>query len=292
MRIAFIGLGSMGLPMARHLLQAGHTMTVYNRTAARTEPLKQLAATVADGPATAARGAEVLITMLGDDGAVEAMVLADGGALAALPRGAIHVSMSTISPALSRRLSERHRASGQTYVAAPVFGRPEAAEAKKLWVVAAGPAAAIERCRPLFEAMGQGTILAGEEPARANVIKLAGNFLLAAAIEALGEAFAFGRKHGIAPAELLDVVNGKLFRSPIYENYGKLIADERYEPAGFKLRYGLKDVRLTLAAAEEVAAPMPVASVIRDHYLSGVARGWQDIDWAALARVAAADAGL
>jgi len=292
MRIAFIGLGSMGLPMARHLLQAGHTMTVYNRTAARAEPLKQLAATVADGPATAARGAEVLITMLGDDGAVEAMVLADGGALAALPRGAIHVSMSTISPALSRRLSERHRASGQTYVAAPVFGRPEAADAKKLWVVAAGPAAAIERCRPLFEAMGQGTILAGEEPARANVIKLAGNFLLAAAIEALGEAFAFGRKHGIAAAELLDVVNGKLFRSPIYENYGKLIADERYEPAGFKLRYGLKDVRLTLAAAEEVAAPMPVASVIRDHYLSGVARGWQDIDWAALARVAAADAGL
>src|SRR2546421_723746 len=254
--------------------------------------LKQLGATVADGPAAAARGAEVLITMLGDDDAVEAMVLGDGGALAALPRGAIHISMSTISPALSRRLSERHRASGQTYVAAPVFGRPEAAEAKKLWVVAAGPAPAIERCRPLFDAMGQGTIVAGEEPARSNVIKLAGNFLIAAAIEAMGEAFAFGRKHGIAPAELLDVVNGKLFRSPIYENYGKLIADERYEPAGFKLKYGLKDVRLTLAAAEEVAAPMPVASVIRDHYLSGVARGWQDIDWAALARVAAADAGL
>jgi len=292
MKTTFIGLGNMGLPMARNLLQAGHSLVVYNRTAARAEVLKPLGATVADGPAAAARGAEVLLTMLGDDGAVEAMVLADGGALAALPRGAIHVSMSTISPALSRRLSERHRASGQTYVAAPVFGRPEAAEAKKLWIVAAGPAAAIERCRPLFEAMGQGTILAGEEPARANVIKLAGNFLLAAAIEALGEAFAFGRKHGIAPAELLDVVNGKLFRSPIYENYGKLIADERYEPAGFKLRYGLKDVRLTLAAAEEVAAPMPVASVIRDHYLSGVARGWQDIDWAALARVAAANAGL
>ena len=218
--------------------------------------------------------------------------IGDGGALAALPRGAIHISMSTISPALSRRLSERHRASGQTYVAAPVFGRPEAAEAKKLWVVAAGPAPAIERCRPLFDAMGQGTIVAGEEPARSNVIKLAGNFLIAAAIEAMGEAFAFGRKHGIAPAELLDVVNGKLFRSPIYENYGKLIADERYEPAGFKLKYGLKDVRLTLAAAEEVAAPMPVASVIRDHYLSGVARGWQDIDWAALARIASADAGL
>ena len=253
MKTTFIGLGNMGLPMARNLLQAGHSLVVYNRTSARAQGLKQLGATVADGPAAAARGAEVLITMLGDDGAVEAMVLADGGALAALPRGAIHVSMSTISPALSRRLSERHRASGQTYVAAPVFGRPDAAEAKKLWVVAAGPTAAIE---------------------------------------AMGEAFAFGRKHGIAPAELLDVVNGRLFRSPVYENYGKLIADERYEPAGFKLRYGLKDVRLTLAAAEEVAVPMPVASVIRDHYLSGVARGWQDSDWAALARIVAADAGL
>jgi len=292
MKTTFIGLGNMGLPMARNLLQAGHALVVYNRTPARAQMLKQFGATVADGPAAAALGAEVLITMLGDDDAVEAMVLGDGGALAALPRGAIHISMSTISPALSRRLSERHRASGQTYVAAPVFGRPEAAEAKKLWVVAAGPAPAIERCRPLFDAMGQGTIVAGEEPARSNVIKLAGNFLIAAAIEAMGEAFAFGRKHGIAPAELLDVVNGKLFRSPIYENYGKLIADERYEPAGFKLKYGLKDVRLTLAAAEEVAAPMPVASVIRDHYLSGVARGWQDIDWAALARIAAADAGL
>ncbi len=292
MKTTFIGLGNMGLPMARNLLQAGHALVVYNRTPARAQMLKQLGATVADGPAAAARGAEVLITMLGDDDAVEAMVLGDGGALAALPRGAIHISMSTISPALSRRLSERHRASGQTYVAAPVFGRPEAAEAKKLWVVAAGPAPAIERCRPLFDAMGQGTIVAGEEPARANVIKLAGNFLLAAAIEAMGEAFAFGRKHGIAPAELLDVVNGRLFRSPVYENYGKLIADERYEPAGFKLRYGLKDVRLTLAAAEEVAVPMPVASVIRDHYLSGVARGWQDSDWAALARIVAADAGL
>ena len=292
MKTTFIGLGNMGLPMARNLLQAGHALVVYNRTPARAQMLKQFGATVADGPAAAALGAEVLITMLGDDDAVEAMVLGDGGALAALPRGAIHISMSTISPALSRRLSERHRASGQTYVAAPVFGRPEAAEAKKLWVVAAGPAPAIERCRPLFDAMGQGTIVAGEEPARSNVIKLAGNFLIAAAIEAMGEAFAFGRKHGIAPAELLDVVNGKLFRSPIYENYGKLIADERYEPAGFKLKYGLKDVRLTLAAAEEVAAPMPVASVIRDHYLSGVARGWQDIDWAALARIASADAGL
>src|SRR3989441_7068204 len=292
MNIGFIGLGSMGLPMARHLLQAGHKLTVYNRTRARADQLKPFNPVVADSPAAAGRDAEVLVTRVADAAALEDVMLGPDGALAALPRGAIHVSMSTISPALSRRLAERHRAAGQTYVAAPVFGRPQAAEAKQLWIVAAGPPAALERCRPLFDAMGQGTIMAGEDPARANVIKLAGNFLLAAAIEALGEAFALGRKYGIEPAELLDIVNGKLFRSPIYENYGRLIAEERYEPAGFKLRYGLKDVRLALAAADEVAAPLPLASLVRDHYLSAVARGWQEIDWAGLARVAAADAGL
>ncbi len=292
MRVGFIGLGNMGLPLARHLLQAGHKLSVYNRTRARADQIKPLDPVIADSPSAAARGAEVLVTMVADDPALEAVLLGEQGALAALPTGAIHVSMSTISAGLSRRLAERHRAAGHTYVAAPVFGRPEAAEAGKLWIVAAGPAAAIERCRPLFDAMGQGTVAAGEDPARANVIKLAGNFLIVAAIEALGEAFALGRKYGIAPADLLDIVNGRLFRSPIYENYGKLIADQRYEPAGFKLKYGLKDVRLALAAADDVAAPLPLASLVRDRYLSAVARGWQEIDWAALARIAAADAGL
>jgi 3-hydroxyisobutyrate dehydrogenase-like beta-hydroxyacid dehydrogenase len=292
MKTAFIGLGSMGLPMARHLLQAGHRLTVYNRTRARADQLKHLDPVVAATPAAAARGADVLVTMVADDPALEEVMLGEQGALAALAPGAIHLSMSTVSPALSRWLAERHAAVGQTLVAAPVFGRPEAAETQKLWIVVAGPAAAIERCRPLLDAMGQGIIAAGDEPARANVIKLAGNFLLAAAIEALGEAFALGRKYGVAPADLLDVVQGRLFRSPIYENYGKLIAEERYEPAGFKLRYGLKDIRLALGAGDEVAVPLPLASLMRDRYLTAVARGWSDLDWAALARVAAADAGL
>jgi 3-hydroxyisobutyrate dehydrogenase-like beta-hydroxyacid dehydrogenase len=292
MKTAFIGLGSMGLPMARHLLQAGHRLTVYNRTRARADQLKPLDPVVAATPAAAARGADVLVTMVADDPALEEVMLGEQGALAALAPGAIHLSMSTVSPALSRWLAERHAAVGQTLVAAPVFGRPEAAETQKLWIVVAGPAAAIERCRPLLDAMGQGIIAAGDEPARANVIKLAGNFLLAAAIEALGEAFALGRKYGVAPADLLDVVQGRLFRSPIYENYGKLIAEERYEPAGFKLRYGLKDIRLALGAGDEVAVPLPLASLMRDRYLTAVARGWSDLDWAALARVAAADAGL
>jgi 3-hydroxyisobutyrate dehydrogenase-like beta-hydroxyacid dehydrogenase len=295
MKTTFIGLGGMGLPMARNLLQAGHTLTVYNRTRARAQQLEPLHAAIAGSPAAAAAGADVLITMVGDDAALEAVMLGDGGgggALAALPRGAIHLSMSTVSPALTRRLAERHRAAGQTLVAAPVFGRPDAAEARKLWIVAAGPAEAVARCRPLLDAMGQGVIPAGDDPARASVIKIAGNFLLAAAIEAMGEAFALARKHGVPPAELLEVVNGRLFRSPIYENYGNLIAAERYEPAGFRLTYGLKDVRLALAAADEATVPLPLAGLMRDRYVSAVARGWGDNDWAALARVAAADAGL
>ncbi|HET7296826.1 MAG TPA: NAD-binding protein, partial [Gemmatimonadales bacterium] len=166
------------------------------------------------------------------------------------------------------------------------------AAARKLWVCTAGPSDAKQRAKPIFDALGQGVFDFGEGLGAANVIKLAGNFLLAAAIEAMGEAFALARKYGIAPAELLDVVNGRLFRSPIYENYGKLIAEERYEPAGFKLKHGLKDVRLVLSAGDAVTAPLPLASLMRDRYMAAVARGWGDIDWAALARVASVDAGL
>jgi 3-hydroxyisobutyrate dehydrogenase-like beta-hydroxyacid dehydrogenase len=235
---------------------------------------------------------EVLVTMLADDAAVEAMVLGEGGAASSLAAGAVHLGMSTISPALSSRLAAAHAGRNQPYVAAPVFGRPEAARAGKLWVLAAGPRAAIERCRPLLDAVGQGVELVGDDAASANVVKLAGNFLLAAAIEAMGEAFALVRKYGIAPARLLEIVNGRLVRSPVYESYGTLVAAERFEPAGFKLRHGLKDVRLALDAGGAVAAPLPLASLLRDHLLTAVAHGWAELDWAALARVSAADAGL
>jgi 3-hydroxyisobutyrate dehydrogenase-like beta-hydroxyacid dehydrogenase len=214
------------------------------------------------------------------------------GAMAALGPSSIHISMSTISHVLSRRLADDHRSRRQTYLSAPVFGRPEAAEAAKLWIIAAGPADVIERCRPLFEAMGQGIEVVGDDPPMANVLKLAGNFLLASAIEAMGEAFTLVEKYRIDPARFLEIVNGRLIRSPIYENYGRLIAGRRWEPAGFKLRHGLKDVRLALGAAEAVSTPMPFASLIRDHYLSAMARGWGDIDWAALARVVEENAGV
>lgn len=291
MKVGFIGLGSMGSPMAGNLLQAGHTLTVYNRTPDRAKELVARGARVVASSARAATGVDVLVTMLADDHAVTATVL-DGGVIQALGRGAVHVSMSTISPALSRRLAEAHRAAGQAYVAAPVFGRPDAAAAKRLWVVAAGAADALATARPILEAVGQEVLVVGDDPAAANVVKIGGNFLLAAAIEAIGEAFALVRKHGIDPIRFLEIVNGKVLRSPIYESYGALIAAEHYEPAGFKLKHGLKDVRLALEAGDEVAAPLPLASLIRDHYLAAVARGWEEIDWAALAKVSAVNAGL
>jgi 3-hydroxyisobutyrate dehydrogenase-like beta-hydroxyacid dehydrogenase len=292
MNVAFLGLGGMGSAMAENLNRAGHQLTVYNRTRAAAEPLEGKGARVAATPREAAAGAEVLVTMLADDAAVESLVLGKDGAAVGLPRGAVHASMSTISVALSRRLATEHRARGQGYVAAPVFGRPEAAAAAKLTIVAAGAADAIERCRPLFEAMSQAVEVVGEDAPAANVLKIGGNFLLAAAIEALGEAFALMRKHGIPPARFLEIVNGRLLRSPVYENYGKLIAEARYQPAGFKLRHGLKDTRLALAAGDEVDVPMPIAGLVRDQYLSAMAWGWGDIDWAALARVSAVAAGL
>ena len=292
MKVGFIGLGSMGLPMATNILNAGHELVVYNRTRNRAKEPSRLGARVAASPGEAAAGVAVLVTMLADDVAVEGVVFGGDGALAALGRGAVHLGMSTISPALSRRLAAEHGAHGQGYVAAPVFGRPDVARSAKLWIVAAGTPEAIQRSRPVLETMGQGVEIVGDDPPAANVVKIAGNFLLAAAIEAMGEAFALVRKYQLDPARFLEIVNGRLLRSPVYENYGGLIAAARYEPAGFKLKHGLKDVGLALDAGGEVAAPLPLASLVRDHFLAAVARGWTDVDWAALAKVSAVNAGL
>ncbi len=204
----------------------------------------------------------------------------------------MHISHGTISVSLSRRLAEAHRQRGQYFVAAPVFGRPEAAQAARLLVIAAGASQAIDRCRPALEAIGRKLVVLGTDPTAANTFKLAGNFLIASMLESLGESFALLRKSGVDPAMFLEVMAGTFFQSPIYENYGKIIAGQRYEPPGFKLRLGLKDVRLILEAAEEAAAPMPIASLIRDNLLSGIAQGMEDLDWSAVARVAALKAGL
>jgi 3-hydroxyisobutyrate dehydrogenase-like beta-hydroxyacid dehydrogenase len=291
MKVGWIGLGNMGQAMARNLLKAGHELLAYNRTRARAEELRQDGARVVNSPAEAA-AAPVLVTMLADDPALEDVILGSGKVLEALGRGNAHVSMSTISVALSNRLAEAHRKLGQAYVAAPVFGRPEAAAAAKLFIVAAGPEEAVRQCLPLFDAMGQKTYVVGEEASKANVIKFSGNFLIASMIESLGEAFALVRKHGIDPQQYLEILTSSLFTAPVYKTYGALIAQDKYQPVGFRLALGLKDIRLALAAAEAAAVPMPVASLIRDRLLTAMARGMQDADWASFARLAAENAGL
>lgn len=292
MRVGFVGLGNMGWPMAVNVLRAGHEVIAFNRTRARAEELAREGARVADSPAAAAREADVVVTMLADDAAVEAAVFGEQGILAGLRPDAVHACMSTIGSELSRRLADAHARARQRYVAAPVFGRPEAASAGKLWVVAAGEAEALEQCRPVFEAVGQGTHVIGAEPPMANIVKITGNFLIASAIEALGEAFALLRKNDVDLTRFLEVVNGSLFKSPLYQNYGLMAARRQYSPAGFRLRLGFKDARLALAEAEAAGAPMPLASLVHDRFLEAVARGDAELDWVALTKVAAEAAGL
>ncbi len=292
MKVGFIGLGNMGSAIASNLIKAGHNLTVYNRTRSRAEALTSVGARIAETPIQAAADAEVLITMLADDAAVEDVIFPKGHAIRALPAGAVHVSMSTISVWLSRRLAESHREKQQHYLAAPVFGRPDSAAAAKLFIITAGPAEQIERCQPLFDAIGQKTFLVGEEAHAANVIKLAGNFLITTVIESLAEAFAFGRKFGVDPHVFLEVLTNSLFSAPIYRNYGSMIASEKFEPVGFKLPLGFKDNHLLLAAAEEAAVPMPMASLVHDRFVTALAQGWAESDWAAIARIPYQEAGL
>jgi 3-hydroxyisobutyrate dehydrogenase-like beta-hydroxyacid dehydrogenase len=291
MDVGFIGLGRMGTPMALNLLNAGHRVIVYNRTLGKAEALALKGAQVAGRVADACRG-DVLITMLSDDAAVEDVVFGEGGALAALGRNAIHISMSTISVALSDRLAEAHAKAGQGYVAAPVFGRPEAAAAAKLFIIAAGADAALVRCQPLFDVLGQETFVIGARPSMANLVKLSGNFLIASVLESLGEAFALVRKSGIDPQRYLDILTRTLFSASVYRTYGPIIAAGSVPANGFRISLALKDMRLALAAADASAVPMPVASLIRDHFIEAVAQGEGNADWSGLARLAARRAGL
>ncbi len=292
MNVAFIGLGSMGSPMASNLIKTGHTLTVYNRTPKRAERLQAEGARVASSPADGARDCDVLVTMLADDKAVEAVIFEPGNAVHCLKKGATHVSMSTISVALSRRLAEAHKKNGQHYVSATVLGRPDAAAATKLFIIAAGAADQIRHCQPLFDALGQKTFIAGEDPTAANVIKLATNFLLTAVIEGLAEAFALVRKHGLDHKAFLDFLTGTLFSAPVYRNYGAIVAADNFQPVGFKLPLGLKDNRLLLAAAEEARVPMPLASLIHDRFLTALAQDLDGVDWSGIARISYEEAGL
>jgi 3-hydroxyisobutyrate dehydrogenase-like beta-hydroxyacid dehydrogenase len=289
MKIGFIGLGSMGGAIAANLVNAGHEVTVWNRSADKAKPLLALGAVRVDTPAEAADG-EVVFTMLANDEAVTRVVFAEDGLLnGGRP---IHVSLSTISVALAERLTQAHETAGAIFVSAPVFGRPAAAQAAKLSVVAAGPKEALDFCEPLFAVIGQRTFRVGDAPKLANVIKLAGNFMIMSAIESLAEAMTFGAKNGVEKAALLDVLTGTLFDAPVFKTYGDILVGEKFEPAGFAAPLGLKDMNLVDAAALAARAPMPFLGVVRGHLLATIARHGEDVDWSSIARVVEENSGL
>ena len=289
--IGFIGLGGMGLPIATNLLKAGFGLRVYNRTAEKARPLLEQGAVLVRTPAEAAAPGGIVVTMVSDDRAVEEVTLAPGGLLERLGNG-VHVSMSTIAPRTARRLADLHRERGSRYVASPVFGKPELAARAKLWVATSGDGAARARVRPLQEAISQGVDDFGDDPGAAHVIKLAGNFLLGAAIEAMAEAFTLAQKHGVPRKKTCQFFTQTLFDCFVYRGYGELIASEHYQPVGAQPSLIRKDYGLILEAANEGLVPMPLASLIHDRLSATVAKGREDIDWAGFAREVSESAGL
>jgi 3-hydroxyisobutyrate dehydrogenase-like beta-hydroxyacid dehydrogenase len=290
MKLGFIGLGRMGAAMAANLAKAGHDVSVFNRSPGKSRALIQLGAHEAANLAGAC-GGDAVITMLADDDAASDFAFGPGGLIDSLRQGAIHLSMSTISVALSKRLAQAHAQAGQRYIAAPVFGRPDMAAAARLFIVAAGDPRTIDECQPLFRAMGQKTIPIGTEPAAANLVKLSGNFLMASAIEALGEAVALIGKAGIDRRAYIELLTASIFNVPAYKTYGALIAQGQYEPAAFAAPLGYKDIRLALAAAATLRVPMPLASLLHDRFLRLFAQGGDKLDWSAIGGLAAQDAG-
>ncbi len=290
MKIGFIGLGRMGSGIAGRLLSAGHDLVVYNRTPAKAAELCKAGARLCTTVSAACEGREVVITMLGDDAALESIVA--GGLLNSLPKGAIHMVMGTHGVPTIRALADTHAKAGQTLVAAPVLGRPDVAAAGQLGIVAAGPVDAVNRCRPLFEVIGRRTFEAGAEPEGATAIKLANNFTLGCAIQAMSEAFSLVRKHGVAPQALYDVLTEGLFSAPAYKVYGKIIVDEAYDNPGFTSVLALKDADLALAAAGAARVPLPSVNVLRDRLLGAIAHGDGEKDWAVMAREQARASGL
>ena len=291
MNVGFIGLGHMGSGMAASLLKAGHAVTVYNRTEEKLAPLVSQGAEAAKSLADACRG-DAVFTMLANDDAVESVVYGDKGLLAHLAKGAIHISSSTISVDLSERLAGDHAAAGQRFIAAPVFGRPDVAAAGKLYVITAGEPGAIAAANPLFDAIGQRTFNVSETPKAANLVKLSGNFLIASIIESVGEALALVSKGGVDRRQYINVLTSTLFSAPVYKTYGELVADRKFEPAGFAASLGHKDIRLVLAAAEEMRVPMPVANLLNDRFLTLLAHGGDKLDWSAIGDLAGKDAAV
>ena len=291
MKLGFIGLGQMGTGMATNLLKADHEVTLYNRSIEKAQALAKHGGKVGTRIQDACNS-DVVITMLANDQALEDVAFGEAGVIASLRSGAIHISMSTISIAIAERLTQAHERAGQHFISAPVFGRPEAAAAAKLFIVVAGRTDLVKKVQPAFDAMGQLTLPVSMTPRDANLVKICGNFMIGSAIEAMAEATALVRKAGVSPQTFIDVMTSTVFNAPAYKVYGGLIAKEQYSPAGFAAPLGYKDVGLAIEAATSLQAPMPLASLLRDRLLRLLAEGGESLDWSAVAGLAASDAGL
>jgi 3-hydroxyisobutyrate dehydrogenase-like beta-hydroxyacid dehydrogenase len=292
MKVGFVGLGRMGAAIATNLVRAGHDVVVWNRSSEKARPLVQAGATLGKSPKDAAASRDVVLTMLADDAAFDAVLAGQDGILAGLKSGGLHISMSTIAVLTAEAATARHAERGQRFISAPVFGRPDAAAAAQLFVVASGEPAQLQLATPLFEAMSQKVFHVGTKPSAANLVKLCGNFMILSAIESMGEAMTLAEKGGVAKGKLLEVLTGSLFDAAVFRNYGAILAAEKFRPAGFAAPLGLKDMRLVAQAAEADRVPMPLLSLLRDHLLQTIANEGEDIDWSGIARTIAKNAGL
>ncbi len=291
-KIAMIGLGMMGTGIAGRLIDAGHDVTVYNRTQSAADPLVARGAQRAATPAEAAEPGGIAITMLANDEALRQVTIGEGGLCEKLGKDGVHISMSTISPTLAAALAEHHHAAGGTYLGAPVFGRPEAAAAGKLWIALAGPPEIKERVKSVLACVSQGVYDLGDKPEIANVAKISGNFMISAAIETMAEAFALISNNGGDAQAFHALMSETLFNCPIYQNYGRAILAEKFSPPGFKLELGAKDIGLVMSNGAQSHTPMPVASLLNERFLAGLAKGRGTLDWTAIAMDVADNAGV
>ncbi|HHW75985.1 MAG TPA: NAD(P)-dependent oxidoreductase [Xanthomonadaceae bacterium] len=290
--VGLIGLGSMGLSMAHNLLNKGFALRVYNRTPDKASELIARGAQEAATPAAAAAPGGIVISMVANDAALETVTLGDQGVATALGSGGIHVSMSTVSPQLARRLADAHREHGSHYLAAPVLGRPAAAAAGKLFILLSGPAAAKQRAMPLLMALGQATRDLGDDPTQGHVAKLAANFMILSLVEVYAEVLTFAQKNGIGRQDMMQVLTGTILDAPLFRLYGELLAREDYTTPGFRLALGLKDVELILATGAIARTPIPAADLVHNRLLAAVARDRGELDVTALALGVSEDAGL
>jgi len=292
-KIGFIGLGNIGIPMAKNLIKSGYHLQVYNRTLSKIDELDPVYVTKCQTPADASEGVHIVITILSDDEVLKEITLGDQGILENLSEHALHVSMSTVSPETSEQLTLLHEEAGSHYLAAPVFGRAEAAEARKLWICVSGDQHAKDTAKPVLDCLGQGVIDFGESAGGANVVKIAGNFMIMASIEMMAEAYTLAEKNGLDQAQVANFFGSTLFNVPIFQNYGRAIANKQYEPVGFKSKLGYKDARLAFKLSQTSQTPMPLVNALHSRLLSAMAKGWSETDWVeAIGRGVSEDAGV